>query len=135
MEIEQENPNLHQTSKFSSNSQSSHKTATKTNFYVKHELEIINYTLILGISSYIGIYIQNNIIEQVAVNQSINDQFQIHYSFIYLIKILARILNMNYFLRSVSHEKRVQWSIALIFLSNMILAFAFSIWVTTDSRS
>ena len=45
------------------------------------------------------------------------------------------MINMNYFLRTVSHEKRVQWSIVLIFLSNVILAFAFSIWVTTDSRS
>ena len=40
----------------------------KSNFYVKHELEIGNCTLVLGIMSYIGINIQNNIIEQVAVN-------------------------------------------------------------------
>ena len=58
-----------------------------------------------------------------------------HFSIIYLIKIFARYLNMNYFLRTVSHEKRVLWSIILIFVSNLILALAFSIWVKTDSRT
>ena len=40
---------------------------------------------------------------------------------------------MNYFLRTVTHEKRVVWSIIIIFVSNIILSYAFSIWVKADS--
>lgn len=107
----------------------------KSNFYVKHELEIGNMTLVMGIMSYIGINIQNNIIEQVAVNQSINGQFFTAFAFMYLVKIITRFVNMKYLMRTVTHKKRVWIAALIIFVSNMILAFSFiPFLVKTDSR-
>tara|TARA_B110000285_G_C14928761_1_gene516336 strand:+ start:99 stop:536 length:438 start_codon:yes stop_codon:yes gene_type:complete len=97
----------------------------KSNFYVKHELEIGNMTLILGIMSYIGINIQNNIIEQVAVNQGINEEFFTGYAILYLFKIATRLINMRLLMRTVTHKNRVKTAAIMIFVSNIILALSF----------
>ena len=94
---------------------------SKEDFYVKYQDEISNYMVALGLFSQVPFYIIGEVAAQIYSNFTINDILQKFLVFVYFCRLFVRLLNMKFWLRSITHQSRMQICAVMLMLSYALL--------------